>query len=141
LEIAVNSAIDFHDSDISQIQETGRCVFVEFAPAYVHKSEGRPGIDTGTGWLQDARLTLTGASVSGNRPLLPESLWDGSLQVGGQKHNNVFPTPIPAVGPVVLNLVFASGHEVVVSGEAVELEWIGEATYVEEVAGCNGPAF
>ncbi len=86
-------------------------------------------------------MTLTGASVSGNRPLLPASLWDGSLQVAAQKHNNVFPTPIPEVGPVVLSLVFASGHEVVISGEAIELEWIGEATYVEEVAGDNDPAF
>jgi len=133
----VNSAIEFHDSVISRIQEIGRCVVVEFSPSYVHESDGQPGIDTGSGWIQNARVTLTGASVSGNRPLLPESLWDGSLRVGGQKYDNLFPIPLQACGPVELHLVFLSGNEVVVSGEAIEFELIGEATYVEEVDGGN----
>ncbi|MGO9462871.1 MAG: hypothetical protein ACLQVF_01740 [Isosphaeraceae bacterium] len=131
----MNSAIEFHDSVISQIQVTYRYVFVEFSPSYVHKSDGQPGIDTGSGWLQNARLRLNGASASGNRPLLPESLWHGSLRIGGQKHNGMLPIPLPAGGPVELNLVFVSGHEIVVSGEAIELELMGEATYVEEFDG------
>jgi len=131
----VNSAIECHDSVISQIQVTDRCVVVDFSPSYIHKSDGQPGVDTGSGWLQNARLRLTGASVSGKLPLLPESLWDGSLRIGGQKHNNVLPIPLQAIGPVELNLVFVSGHEVVVLGEAVELELMGAATFVEEVDG------
>jgi hypothetical protein len=66
-------------------------VVVEFSPAYVHKSHGKPGIDAGTGWVQNARLTLTGATVSGDRPSLPGALWDGSLLVGGSEHDNVVP--------------------------------------------------
>jgi len=131
----MNSAIELHDSVISQIQDRGRSVVVVFSPSYVHMSQGQPGIDTGSGWVQNARLTLAGASVSGNRPPLPENLWDGSLLVGGRKHHNADPIPLQARGPVELRLVFVSGHEVVVSGEAIELELTGEATYVEDFDG------
>ncbi|MGO9913754.1 MAG: hypothetical protein ACLQIB_03450 [Isosphaeraceae bacterium] len=47
----------------------------------------------------------------------------------------MLPIPLRAGGPVELNLVFVSGHEIVVSGEAIELELMGEATYVEEFDG------
>lgn len=67
--------------------------------------------------------------------MLPKSLWHGSLRIGGQKHNNVLPIPLQAIGAVELNLVFVSGHEVVVSGEAIEVGLMGEATCVEEVDG------
>jgi hypothetical protein len=128
----MNSAIELHDSLIGQIQQIGRDVLVEFSPAYVHKSQGRLGIDAGSGWSQDARLTLTGALVSGKAPALPESLWEGSLHVGGLEHDNLLPVPLKASGAVEVRLVFISGHEVVVSGDAIELELIGEARYVEE---------
>jgi hypothetical protein len=45
------------------------------------------------------------------------------------------PHPLAARGPVELRLVFASGQEIVVSAESMELEFIGEASYVEEFNG------
>jgi hypothetical protein len=131
----MNSKIELHDSEVSQIHEIGQSVVVEFSPAYVHKSHGKPGIDAGTGWVQNARLTLTGATVSGDRPPLPRALWDGSLLVGGLERDNTLPVPLQAYGPIELRLVFASGQEIVVSAESIELEFIGEASYVEEFNG------
>ena len=69
----MNSEIELHDSVISEIHEIDRTMVVEFAPAYVHTSRGKPGLDAGTGWVQNARLRLTGATISGDRPLLPET--------------------------------------------------------------------
>jgi hypothetical protein len=135
LEIVMNSKIELHDSEVSRIHEIGRSVDIEFSPAYVHKSRGKRGIDAGTGWVQNARLRFTGATVSGDRPSLPVTLWDGSLLVGGLEHDNVVPIPLAARGPVELRLVFASGQEIVVSAESIELELIGEASYVEEFSG------
>jgi hypothetical protein len=131
----MNSNIELHDSEVSQIHEIGQSVVIEFSPAYVHKSHGKPGVDAGTGWVQNARLTLTGATVSGDRPPLPGALWDGSLLVGGLEHDNVVPIPLAARGSVELRLFFASGQEIVVSAESIELELIGEASYVEEFNG------
>jgi hypothetical protein len=128
----MNSAIELHDSVICQIQEIGRDVVVEFSPAYVHKSQGRPGIDPGSGWSQNARLTLTGALVSADLPALPESVSDGDLNVAGRKHSNLLPVPLTASGPIELRLVFRSGHEVVISGDAIELKLMGEVRCLEE---------
>lgn len=128
----MNSEIELHDSVVSQIQEIDRTVLVEFAPAYVHKSEGRPGLDTGTGWVQNARMRLTDATISGNRPLLPETLSEGNLRVGGLKYDNLLPVTVQALGPVELRLGFATGQEMVISAEAIVLELTGEAQYVEE---------
>jgi hypothetical protein len=131
----MNSKIELHDSEVSQIHEIGQSVVVEFSPAYVHKSHGKPGIDAGTGWVQNARLTLTGATVSGDRPPLPGTLWDGSLLVGGLEHDNVVPVPLQFRGPVELRLVFASGQAILVSAESITLQLIGEASHFEEFNG------
>ena len=98
----MNSEIELHDSVISEIHEIDRTVVVEFAPAYLHKSQGTPGLDAGTGWVQNARLRLTGATISGDRPLLPETLSEGSLRVGGLKHDNLLPVPLRVLGLVEL---------------------------------------
>jgi hypothetical protein len=86
----MNSAIELHDSEICQIRQSGGNAVVEFTPAYLHMSRGRPGIDSGSGWLQDARLSLTRAFVTGNRPALPEGVSDGDLQEAGRKHSTCF---------------------------------------------------
>jgi len=133
----VRSGIELHDSTISQIDETGPIVVIKFSPAYVHKSERKPGIDAGTGWVQNARLRLTGACRSGDRPVLPENLWDGSLRVGFQEYPNWLPIRLQAREAVELHLVFVSGHEIDISAESIELELTGEAKYVEEFGGGN----
>jgi len=131
----MNSGIELHDSTISRIDQTGSIVEIEFSPAYVHKSEGKPGIDAGTGWVQAARVRFTGASLSGDRPLLPEILSDGSLRVGVHVHANWLPIPLLASEPVELQLVFVSGRAIDISAESIELELTGPATYVEEFGG------
>jgi hypothetical protein len=135
--MAVNSAIELHDSVISQIHEIGPTVVIEFSPAYVHKSPGKPGVDTGTGWLQSARLTITGAVVSGESPPLPESLWGGSLSLATHEYDILLKVPLNARGQVELNLEFASGQTILVSGEAIALELIGEAQYLENFDASN----
>ena len=47
-------------------------------------------MDAGTGWIQDATLTIAGASLTGTIPGLPCDLDDGDLVVGNHP-----PTMIP----------------------------------------------
>ena len=133
----MNNEIELHDSVISQMHEIERRMIVEFSPAYVHRSKGKPGIDSGSGWVQDVRMSLTGATPSGNCPLLPETLSEGSLRVGGLERHNLLPVTLQTHGLVELRLVFVTGQEVVISAEAITLELTGEARYVEEFSGGN----
>ena len=128
----MNSAIELHDSRIGRIRVVDGEALIEFAPAYLHKSEGRPGMDPGTGWVQAVRLTLSRALIRGPLPDLPDEISDGGLRVDSTSLENVIPIPLQARGDIELRLLFVSGHEVIFTADSIALELTGEANYVEE---------
>ena len=128
----MNTTIELHDSIVAEITEPDGEVVVHFAPAYLHKSEGRPGVDAGTGWVQEARLIFAKASIGGSVPDLPCAVMDGELIVGAEQHDNQVTVPLAMVAHTELRLVFDSIHTVTVSGRSVRLELLGEPRYVEE---------
>ena len=105
---------------------------VQFVRVYLHKSEGRPGVDPGTGWTQEARLVFAGASVTGEAPDLPCEVVEGEMVVGAERHDNSIPVPLEVTAHVELRLVFDETHTVTVAGRSVRLELLGEPGYVEE---------
>ncbi len=87
-----NRAIAFHDSTFDSLERDGANVTLRFSAAYIHEADGEPGRDAGSGWIQEARLQVVGASLSGTILELPCDLWDGDMRLGG----DVFPMiPIP----------------------------------------------
>ena len=84
----MNTLIELHDSRVSAVAWDGDLLVVSLTPAYLHKSNGQPEIDPGTGWTQNARLLIGGASLVGDLPELPCDLWDGELTFGGEIHSN-----------------------------------------------------
>jgi len=128
----VNTIIELHDTTVAEIAEREGAIIVHFLPAYLHKSEGRPGFDSGTGWVQEARLIFADASASGDFPELPCDVMDGELLVGAERHDNEIPVPLVVTAHTVLRLVFDSMHTVTVTGQGVRLELLGEPRYVEE---------
>lgn len=128
----MNTSIEIHDSRAAEIYREGDSVSVLLAPAYLHRSMGRPGIDSGTGWTQDARLVFGSGSVSGVVPELPCDIMNGELSLSGGRYTNEIPVPLQAAGSVELHLVFCPGCDVFITGTTVRLELLGEARYVEE---------
>lgn len=128
----MNSTIEIHDSRVAGISESDGNVIVHFRPAYLHKSEGRPAIDSGTGWVQEARLIFSEASVNGGFPDWPCDIMDGEIIIGGERHRNLIPVPLQLAKVTELRLVCDVVHTVTVSGRGVRLELVGEPRYVEE---------
>ncbi len=128
----MNSLIELHDSRVADIGRTDGTVIVHFLPAYLHKSEGRPGVDPGSGWVQEARLIFADATAKGNIPDLPCDVMDGELVVGAERHSNKIPVPLLVASHSELRLIFDSSHTVPVTGSSVRLELLGEPKYVEE---------
>ncbi len=128
----MNSIIELHDSTVAAISREGSAIEVRFEPAYVHKSTGRPGIDPGTGWTQDARLVISGASLTGTAPDLPCAVLDGDLLLGQERHDNSLPVPLDMAGLIRLRLEFGLGSQLIVTGVGVRLELLGEPCYVED---------
>jgi len=128
----VNTIIELHDSTFAEITKANGDIIAYFAPAYLHKSKGRPGFDPGSGWVQDARLIFSEASTSGDFPELPCDVMEGELIVGGERHDNHIPVPLASRASAELRLVFDSMHTVMITGQSVRLELSGEPRYVEE---------
>lgn len=128
----MNTTIELHDSTVGEIATREREVIVHLLPAYLHKSERRPSIDAGTGWVQDARLIFADASASGGFPDLPCDVMDGELIVGTERHDNQIPVPLRITAHTELRLIFGSMHTLTITGKGVRLELLGEPRYVEE---------
>ncbi len=129
----MNTTIEIHDSTIAEISKRDGIVIVHFMPAYLHKSEGRPAFDSGTGWVQEVRLIFSEASVSGDFPDWPCDIMGGEIVAGGERHVNLIPVPFEVAERTELRLICDSVHTVTVTGRAARLELVGEPKYVEEV--------
>jgi hypothetical protein len=130
-----NAALEFHDSELSVLEIQGDSLTLHFAPAYVHRSKGTPGVDPGTGWTQNATVSLLGARLSGAVRLGLPSLADGELTLGDHHSPGLLPAPASYVGPVTLMLVFLDDSRLWIRATELRSTLSGEPTYVEDFAG------
>jgi len=61
--------------------------------AYVHRSEGEPGVATGEGGVQRIRLDVDSMRVNGEVGSLPADIFEGSLTIGTSIQDNMVPFP------------------------------------------------
>lgn len=134
--LRMNSSIEIHDSKI--ISVTARDGLLEVClSAYVHKSDGTPGRESGTGWTQDVILRFENGSIEGRVAEYPAWLSDGTLVIDGDSLENEIPIPLNCTGNAKLRLEIVNNDPVVIRGSEVHLELRGAATYVEEFPGEN----
>ena len=86
-----NQVIEIHDSALDRITLEGGTAVLYFPKVYIHSSEGRPAIDAGTCWTQEAVIRIGNARIEGK--FSQESreangdgahyLSDGSLAING----------------------------------------------------------
>ena len=134
-----NRAIETHDSAVDQITLEASVAVLHFPEVYIHSSEGRPAIDAGTGWTQEAVIRVANAHIEGK--FSQESrdahggdahyLSGGSLSINGSVSDNLIPVPLDVQGDIELTLE-CWGDLIRVHGNSVSVELIGTAKYVEE---------
>ena len=133
-----NRAIEIHDSTLDCITLEAGVAVLHFPRAYIHSSEGRPAIDAGSGWTQEAVIRIGNAHIIGK--FSQESceansgshhLSGGSLWIDGSVSDNLIPIPLDVQGDIELTL--ECWRDVVhVRGNSARLELVGTAEYVEE---------
>jgi hypothetical protein len=128
----MNAAIELHDSELASVNVFGKDVRIALRPAYIHKSLREPGVDTGTGWVQDIDLVIENGLVEGELSKLPVELGTGQLCFDGHSISNVLPLPLDRIGAVEVTLEPMWGGMVQVRGSRIRVELVGEAKYVEE---------
>jgi hypothetical protein len=133
----MNSELEIHDSTLAGIDTVGNDVVVRLAPAYIHRSVGRPGIDPGSGWLQDIDFVIREAVVASSPLQFPCWLSDGALSIGKTCWDNCFPLPVAASGAVTLSAMTEHGERLVIFGRGVEtISHLG-LQYVEQFRGAS----
>jgi hypothetical protein len=63
-----NQVIEIHDSALDRITLEGGMAVLYFPEVYIHLSEGRPAIDAGTGWTQEAVIRIGSAELRASFP-------------------------------------------------------------------------
>jgi len=128
-----NRAMEFHDSTFDGVEREGTELALRFSAAYIHESEGKPGLDAGSGWIQELRLHISDASLSGEIHDLPCNLWDGAISLGDERFDNSVPIPLDYRGRVEVNL--EQDGKLTVVGSRLRVELLGEPKYVEQYPG------
>ena len=130
----MNAAIELHDSEVAAVVATPEGgVVVRLAPAYVHRSAGRPGIDAGSGWLQAVELAFASAVIEGPLPELPCELDGGTLT--GVESRGMVPLPYATDAAVHFEAHTLTGGRISARGRGLTVRAAGEARYVEEFPG------
>jgi hypothetical protein len=126
----MNSALEFHDSKVGSVQVVGASLRIVFSTAYIHRSSGSPGVDSGDGFIEPIEMSFGGASFVGDMSQCVGALWDGSLSVSGKKLGLV-PVPFNCSAPVLAELNFSSGALLTVKASSVSVTSLGDAVFVE----------
>lgn len=127
----MSNALELHDSRVSNIELLNAVITIQFSHAYIHKSKGKPGRDSGSGWSQEADLILYDAILLTPLPDLPATISEAYLEVGGIKHELI---PLPFKRKVVARfwVQFDNGFEIEIMGNRPIIELHGKSFYLED---------
>jgi hypothetical protein len=127
----MNTALEFHDSEVQSIQaDDDGGVSLHFSGAYIHKSVGQPGVDSGTGHIQAAKVSFSEAHFAGDLAECVGPLSDGSISVNGRSLS-LFPIPYSFPGPVAAEFTFQNGASIKIDANAVECSVFGPSEFIE----------
>src|SRR5688572_12712076 len=137
----MNQMIELHDSEIACCWFRNGAVIIIFSHAYIHRSEGEPGVDPGTGWSQRAELVIEQATEIDLPRAWPCSIYDGFLELNDVVYDNEIPIPLEHLGRVRLNLDIADADDKTMQvdfiGNNAHLTLLGEAAYMEDFSGAD----
>ncbi len=127
----MNSALEFHDSEIARIDAVGRTLRVRFSAACVHRSAGAPGVDAGKGFLQAVSMELDDATWDAELAPCHGRVAEGAVRVNGIDIG--LPTiPGARSGEIRLWIRFSSGAEFSAGAVSLRLAVDGEARFIED---------
>jgi len=128
-----NAALEFHDSEVGGVTVLDRELNVVFSAAYVHRSPGRPGVDTGKGYIAPLTMKFREATWEGDLSLCFGKLSTGTIECEGVRAGLV-PLPYGSTGPIVVYLQFTNGAVLIVHAAKMQCTITGEETFVESYA-------
>lgn len=131
----MNREIEFHDSTLKEIELDGGNAILCFDEAYVHHSEGIPGIDAGTGWAQKINIKCKGVSVIEIPDDLPNDIDYGYFIQNGVKTTNMMKLPFSTNDEIEIVLFTQYGKKLHLKAKSAATQENGIARYIEDFTG------
>jgi hypothetical protein len=134
IAVMPNRSIEIHDSVLAAISLSEGEAQLHCSSVYIHQSEGVPGRDVGSGWVQEAILRIHDASADGAFSKFPVDLSTGHVRMEENTLDNEIPVPLHYKGAFEMRLqaMWQGQVAVVFRGSGAELELLGAPEYVEE---------
>jgi hypothetical protein len=130
----MKSAIEFHDSECLAIEKDFHGNGAVILDAYVHRTDGDPGVSPGEGGTQRARFSFESITIDGEIGPLPAIIYGGSLMFGGACFDYLVPVPSDFSGNVSLTLeLLYDSRSVTIAGKNVSIRPEEEFRFVEAV--------
>jgi hypothetical protein len=126
-----NASIELHDSDVDGIDQGPTSLSLRLR-AYVHHSNGRPGVDAGTSWCQAATVTLSIGRLDTQPIELPATIYDGDVRIGGDVYH-LIPCPFAREADTSSALIFSNGDRLRITATGLTVAFSGEPEFVEDV--------
>lgn len=127
----MSSAVELHDSVVTGVKVHEGNVVVRFSPAYLHRSKGSPGIDTGEVFTLDLDIVLDSATIHKPFTELPCELQGGTISTAGERFENCIPYPLNKNKPISAKLVDIYGREVHIDAQSITLRAASPEEYIE----------
>lgn len=128
----MNREIEFHDSTLKEIKFNNDVAILCFDEAYVHQSEGTPGVSKGTGWAQKIDLICKGVTVIETPDDLPNDIDYGFFIINGVKSVNMMKLPFRTDNEIELVLLTQYGEKVHLKAKSAFTEEIGSPNFIED---------
>ena len=122
-------AIELHDSEVTGVRPVGEGIAIDLS-AYVHRTEGEPGVDLGTVWKQPACITLRIGRHFDILPATLDPIYDGIIVAGTRTFSNMVPCPFVSEGDAAIDFTLSSGDRIRFDGNGLTLTFTGEAEYL-----------
>jgi len=128
----MNTSIELHDSECLAVEIGNQSEGFVLLDAYVHRTDGEPGVSSGEGGIQRIRLKVKAMGVDGELGDLPACIYEGSIAIGNSVQDNMIPFPATYSEAIRITLMLADDARViVVYGVGLSINAESEFRFVE----------
>jgi hypothetical protein len=127
----MNTALEFHDSEISRIETDGDALTVRFSAAHVRGFASRSDTDSGSGYAQPLAMQFDEAAWQGALAECIGRLAGGKAVINGVARS-VLELPCACNGAISVEFEFKNGAHLSVRAKSAHCRFTGETKFVED---------
>jgi len=128
----MNKALELHDSSLDLIEENDGQINLWLNEAIVHHTEGEPGIDKATCYIQKLEIKLTDTIKLNIPKHFPIDISDGYFVINNERHDNMIKIPIESSGDIEVFILTMHNERLKIQAKKMLILEHGEPEFLQE---------